>query len=83
MRIKGPEDASDLQGALANGDGGAPALFEVGGRTWVAGVASSPGEWETYVRVSAFTAWIEEVMFRTALQEAAREEAARRRRSPP
>lgn len=83
MRIKGPEDASDLQGALANGDGGAPAFFEAGGRIWVAGVASSPGEWETYVRVSAFNAWIEEVMFRAALQEAARDEAARQRKAPP
>lgn len=83
MRIKGPEEASDLQGALANGDAGAPAFFETGGRTWVAGVASSPGEWETYVRVSAFTAWIEEVMFRVALQEAARDEEARKRRALP
>ena len=83
MRIKGPEDASDLQGALANGDGGAPAFFEIGGRTWVAGVASSPGDWETYVRVSAFNTWIEEVMFRAALQEAARDEEARKRKAQP
>ncbi len=83
MRIKGPEDASDLQGALATGDAGAPAFFESGGRTWVAGVASSPGEWETYVRVSAFNAWIEEVMFRAALHEAAREEEIRKRKAPP
>lgn len=83
MRIKGPEEASDLQGALAEGDGGAPAFFETGGRTWVAGVASSPGAWETYVRVSAFNAWIEEVMFRVALREAARDEEARKRRATP
>jgi len=83
MRIKGPEDASDLQGALADGDSGAPAFFESGGRTWVAGVASSPGAWETYVRVSAFTAWIEDVMFRAALQEAARDEEARKRKAKP
>ena len=83
MRIKGPEDASDLQGALVDTDTGAPAFFEVGGRTWVAGIASRPGEWETYVRVSAFAAWIEEAMFRVAMQEAARDEQTRKRKVLP
>lgn len=83
MRIKGPEDASDLQGALADGDGGAPAIFEVRGRAYVAGIASSPGAWETYTRVSAFAGWIDETMFRIALQEAAREEAERKSKARP
>lgn len=83
MRIKGPEEASDLQGALAPGDRGAPAFFEMRGRFTVAAIAASPGPWETYVRVSAFAAWIDEAMFRAAQQEAARDEAARRRKPAP
>jgi len=83
MRIKGPDEASDLQGALAPGDRGAPAFFEARGRFSVAAIAASPGPWETYVRVSAFAAWIDEAMFRAALQEAARDEAARKRKPAP
>jgi hypothetical protein len=83
LRLKGPEDASDLQGALAPGDGGAPAFLEVGGRILVAGIASrtedtngdgvagSVGDWEVYTRVSAFAAWIDGVMARVAGDEAA------------
>lgn len=83
MRIKGPEDASDLQGALADGDGGAPAIFEVGGRAFVAGIASSPGSWETYTRVSAFSGWVDDTMFRIALQEAQRDVTDRATKGQP
>ncbi|HEX4943479.1 MAG TPA: trypsin-like serine protease [Usitatibacteraceae bacterium] len=91
MRLKGPEDASDLQGALAPGDGGAPAFFEAGGRIFVAGIASTPeganaggharnvGDWEVYARVSAFAAWIDDTMSKVAVEEAARETAKPRR----
>lgn len=91
LRLKGPDEASDLQGALAPGDGGAPAFFEVSGRILVAGIASrtedangdgvagSVGDWEIYTRVSAFAAWIDEVMSRTAVEEAARETVKRPR----
>lgn len=91
MRLKGPEDASDLQGALAHGESGAPAFLEVDGRILVGGVASrtedangdglagSVGDWETYARVSAFGAWIDDVMSRAAVAEAARETAKPRR----
>ena len=83
MRLKGPEDASDLQGALAAGDTGAPAFFEVGGRFFVAGIASrtedtnrdgiagSVGDWETYTRVSAYAAWIDAVASEAMGAEAA------------
>lgn len=91
LRLKGPEDASDLQGAIAPGDGGAPAFFEVGGRILVAGIASRTedanadgiaggvGDWETYTRVSAFAEWIDEVMSKAAVEEAARATAKPRR----
>lgn len=83
MRLKGPEDASDLQGALAAGDTGAPAFFEVGGRFFVAGIASrtedtnrdgiagSVGDWEIYTRVSAYAAWIDAVAGDAMAAEAA------------
>lgn len=84
LRLKGPDEASDLQGALAPGDGGAPAYFEADGRILVAGIASrtedsngdgiagSAGDWEIYARVSAFAAWIDDAMSKTAVEEAAR-----------
>lgn len=83
MRLKSAEDASDLQGALAPGDGGAPAYFESDGRILVAGIASRTedanadgiagniGDWEIYARVSAFAAWIDGVIARLAAEEAA------------
>jgi hypothetical protein len=83
VRLKGPEDASDLQGALGPGDTGAPAFFEVAGRIVVAGIASrtedangdgiagSVGDWEVYTRVSAFAAWIDAVIAEAAAAEAA------------
>jgi len=84
LRLKGPEDASDLQGALAPDEGGSPAYFEIGGRILVGGIASwthdanrdgvagNAGDWENYTRVSAFAAWIDEVMSKAAVAEAAR-----------
>ncbi len=83
LRLKGPDEASDLQGALGPGDIGAPAFLEVGDRIFVAGIASgtedtnrdgiagSVGDWETYTRVSAFAAWID----RTAADAMAAEAA--------
>ena len=85
LRLKGPEDASDLQGALAPDEGGAPAYLEVGGRILVGGIASwthdanrdgvagNVGDWENYTRVSAFADWIDETMAKAAVAQAARE----------
>jgi hypothetical protein len=91
LRLKGPEDASDLQGALAPDEGGAPAYLEVGGRIFVGGIASwthdanrdgvagNVGDWENYTRVSAFAGWIDEVMSKAAVAEAARTTAPPKR----
>jgi hypothetical protein len=83
IRLKGTDDASDLQGALADGDLGAPALVEVEGQAFVAGIAvaraqaatrgptGGAGDWERYARVSILAAWIDAVTFRAAAEEAA------------
>lgn len=87
LRIKGPEDASDLQGALAADDDGAPAFLEAGGRIFVGGIATrtedangdgvpgSVGDWEVFARVSALAGWIDDTMGKAAVEEAARETA--------
>lgn len=79
LRVKANDDASDLQGAAAAGDEGAPAYLESKGRLSVAGIAIGPrggavpkvGDSDAYTRVSAFTGWIDDAMFRAAAQEAA------------
>jgi hypothetical protein len=63
LGIKPADQASDLQGALGAGDFGGPAFIETREGLLVAGIATSAnGEWQTYVRVSAFVAWIEATM---------------------
>lgn len=79
LRLKGADDASDLQGAAAAGDEGAPAYLESQGRLTVAGIAQGPrggsvpkvGDEDTYTRLSGFVPWIDETMFRAAAAEAA------------
>lgn len=77
--IKKPDDASDLQGAAAPGDSGAPAIIQDGKKLFVAGVWSGTdaantinrvGDRERYARVSAFAKWIDDTMFRAAAEEA-------------
>ena len=87
LRLKGPEEASDLQGALAADDDGAPAFLEAGGPLFAGGLPPRPhdargdgvpgsvGDWEVFARVSAFAAWIDETMGKAAVEEAARETA--------
>jgi hypothetical protein len=82
LRIKPPEEASDLQGAAAPGDSGGPAYVEVDGKLFVAGIGyatddanadgiiGNAGDWELYVRVSAFVPWIEGLMLEEAKREA-------------
>jgi len=78
LEVKKPDDASDLQGAAAAGDEGAPAYVEAKGRLSVAGIAQGPaggaipkaGDEDIYTRVSAFTPWIDETMFQAAAEEA-------------
>jgi hypothetical protein len=79
MRIKGPDDASDMQGAAGPDDEGAPAFIEAKGRLFVVGVAHGSrgggvpkvGDWDVYTRVSAYASWIDEAMFKAAAEEAA------------
>ena len=72
LRVKPLDDASDLQGAAAPGDVGAPLFVEAPAGIFVAGILSSiSGEWETYARVSAFVPWIEATMLDVAAKEAA------------
>lgn len=82
LRIKPPDEASDLQGAAAPGDSGGPAFMETPEGVFVAGIGyatddanadgivGNAGDWELYVRVSAFVAWIEATMLGVAMEEA-------------
>ncbi len=81
LEVKKPDDASDLQGAAASGDEGAPAFLQAKGRLYVPGIAHGPrgaaipkvGDSDVYTRVSAFAPWIDKAMFQAAADEAAAE----------
>jgi Trypsin len=82
LKIKPPDEASDLQAAAAPGDSGGPAYIETPDGLFVAGIGyatddsnadgivGNPGDWELYVRVSAFAPWIEQTMLGVAADEA-------------
>ena len=82
LKIKPPDEPSDLQGAAAPGDGGGPAFIETPEGIFVAGIGyatddanadgiiGNAGDWELYARVSAFVTWIEATMLQVAKQEA-------------
>ena len=92
LRIKPPQDASDLQGAAAPADAGAPAYIESDAELFVAGIGSaiadtsgdgilgSPGDWDLYTRVSSFAEWIDATMWRAALEESGAAKAGTPRR---
>ena len=70
LGIKPADLASDLQGALGAGDFGGPAFIETKEGLLVAGIATSAnGQWQTYVRVSTFVAWIEATMAEAARRD--------------
>lgn len=81
LRIKAPDEASDLQGAAAPGDSGGPAYIENADGLFVAGIGyatddanadgiiGNAGDWELYTRVSAFVTWIEGVILEEAKRE--------------
>ena len=71
VRVKSGDDRSDLQGAAAPDETGAPAFVEISGDILVAGILSTlqPGE-EIYARASAFSTWIQDTMLEVARQEA-------------
>jgi hypothetical protein len=82
MRIKGPDEASDLQGAAAPGDSGGPFFIEDERGVRVAGIGYATddsnadgivgniGDLELYVRISTFADWIDEAMFKAGVEEA-------------
>jgi hypothetical protein len=73
MRIKPADTASDLQGAAAANERGAPALAEVMGKPHVFGIYSADeGLWQVFVRVSSYAQWINDTMFKAAIEEAAK-----------
>jgi hypothetical protein len=70
-RIGPADDAPDLQGVATESERGAPAFVEIEGRIEVAGLRtrdSSPG-WQDFVRLSHYVSWIDETMFRAAVEE--------------
>jgi hypothetical protein len=67
LRIKGVDEASDLQGELVAAESGAPALLETRQGIRVVGIFSRPeGPWQVFARVSSYADWIDEAMFRAA-----------------
>ena len=68
-KVKPLTDASDLQGAAAAGENGAPAFVELAGKPLLAGVFSgNEGDWQVFARVSTYADWIEETMFREGVR---------------
>ena len=73
LRIKPADSASDLQGGPAPGERGAPLFIESNGQAYVAGIYSAnEGDWQVFARVSIFTQWISDTMFRAGVEEAKR-----------
>jgi len=82
LRIKPPEEASDLQGAAAPGDSGGPLFLDTPAGIRVVGIGyatdeisndgiiGNVGDWQLYARVSAFAEWIDATMFKAAVEEA-------------
>jgi hypothetical protein len=78
LELKKPDEASDLQGAAAPGDAGAPAFLQTKEGLFVAGIARGPegarlpkeGDVDLYARVSALAQWIDVAMFKAASEEA-------------
>jgi len=69
VELKPLIDASDLQGAVASNEHGAPAILERLGQTSVVGVYSgNEGNLQVFARVSAYADWIEETMFREGVK---------------
>ena len=75
LRIKPPDDASDLQGAAVDGDRGSPLYIDNEDGVFVAGIAASSqpaaefGAANVFQRVSTAARWIEETMLEQAKRE--------------
>jgi hypothetical protein len=68
-RIKANDDASDLQGAATSRERGAPAFLERQGTVSIVGLYSAnDGEWQVFTRVSSYMGWIDDTMYRAAVE---------------
>jgi hypothetical protein len=71
LRIKPPDEASDLQGEATAEETGGPAFIQVDDELFVAGVLhGTAGGWDTHARVSAYASWVEATMLEVARAEA-------------
>jgi hypothetical protein len=71
LRVKPPDEASDLQGTGAADERGAPAYLDARDGISVAGIRSgTEGAWETFWRVSAFASWIDDTIWAAARDRA-------------
>jgi hypothetical protein len=76
LKLKHLDEASDLQGAIVAAESGGPAFIEGPEGIQVAGIAqfiddvNNQGDWQLYLRVSAFVPWIEAQMMQVAKDEA-------------
>ena len=63
LRIKGADDASDLQGVLVPGEEGAAAWLETDDGLFLAGIYYGDGkDSNRFARVSAFASWLDSVI---------------------
>ena len=75
LRIKPPDDASDLQGAVVEADRGSPLYIDNDEGVFVAGIAAASqpaaefGATNVFQRVSTAARWIEETMLEQAKRE--------------
>lgn len=73
LKLKPHDEASDLQGALTPSERGAPIFLERLGHLSIVGIYSgTDGEWQVFTRVSSYTQWVDDAMFRAGAEEAAR-----------
>jgi len=69
LKVKPLAEASDLQGAAAASENGAPAFVERSGKALLAGVFSgNEGDWQVFTRVSTYAEWIEQTMLREGVK---------------
>jgi hypothetical protein len=83
LRLKGADEASDLQGAFSAGDRGGPAYVEIEGQPVVVGIGyatedangdgilGNAGDWDLFVRLSPLVDWINQVTAKAAAAESA------------
>jgi hypothetical protein len=83
LKVKGPDEASDLQGVFSAADRGGPAYVEVDREAFLVGngvatedangdgISGNIGDWDLFVRVYAFIEWINQATAKAAAAESA------------